>query len=249
MAIMVFDTLCKILCTLAINQSYAWSHEHSQSLLILDLLCHIKMTALHVDVLLGRAWASPTLIGTMAHECFYQSIYLSRGSVCPFQCSREVGNALFSTCAHYNWRLVSNKISTWHSSWQWYRWLRDDNNRDQRHLKTNNFYTTRPLPESDDTHRGGFVQDFSLMWKRSPRSDNTDRCEPQKVHVACRTEVRRRRKATFSVLQQNLQKVTLVRLMSSVWISRCLSEWGDRGTQPHVLVVDTLFPLSLSGTH
>ena len=27
---------------------------------------------------------------------------LSRGSVCPFQCSRELGNALFSTCAHYN---------------------------------------------------------------------------------------------------------------------------------------------------
>ena len=26
------------------------------------------------------------------------------------QCSRELGNALFSTCAHYNWRLVSNKI-------------------------------------------------------------------------------------------------------------------------------------------
>ena len=50
----------------------------------------------------------------MAHAAgnvsIYQSIYLSRGNVCPFQCSREVGNALFSTCAHYNWRLVSNKI-------------------------------------------------------------------------------------------------------------------------------------------
>ena len=66
---------------------------------------------------------SPTLIGTMANAAgnvsIYQSIYLSRGSVCPFQCSREVGNALFSTCAHYNWRLASNigdfKQDTWHS--------------------------------------------------------------------------------------------------------------------------------------
>ena len=44
--------------------------------------------------------------GPRGGEC----IYLSRGSVCPFQCSRKLGNALFSTCAHYNWRLVSNKL-------------------------------------------------------------------------------------------------------------------------------------------
>ena len=81
--------------------------------------------------------------GPRGGEC----IYLSRGSVCPFQCSQELGNALFSTCAHYNWRLVSNKIpgilAIMHR-------LKDDNNRDQRHLKSNNLYTTRPLPESDD---------------------------------------------------------------------------------------------------
>ena len=72
-------------------------------------------TITYVDTLLiGASLSEPHIDwhnGPRGGECFNLSIYLSRGSVCPFQCSREVGNALFSTCAHYTtWRLVSNKI-------------------------------------------------------------------------------------------------------------------------------------------
>ena len=69
---------------------------------------HLEFTQL-----IGASLSEPHIDwhnGPRGGECIYLSIYLSRGSVCPFQCSREVGNALFSTCAHYNWRLVSNKI-------------------------------------------------------------------------------------------------------------------------------------------
>ena len=73
--------------------------------------------------------------------------YLSRGSVCPFQCSRELGNALFSTCAHYNWRLVSNKlilpgILAVTQMTQGRQQQRSETPEKQK------LYTTRPLPES-----------------------------------------------------------------------------------------------------
>ena len=77
----------------------------------------------------------------------YLSIYLSQGSVCPFQCSREVENALFSTCAQYNWRLVSNKIPGILAMMQMTQ------RRQQQRSETpekQQLYTTRPLPESDD---------------------------------------------------------------------------------------------------
>ena len=67
-------------------------------------------------VCLVKAWMSPihalrkTIHGWSRSTVCAEHIYLSRGSVCPFQCSRELGNALFSTCAYYNWRLVSNKL-------------------------------------------------------------------------------------------------------------------------------------------
>ena len=87
----------------------------------------------------------------MAHAAgnvsIYRSIYLSRGSVCPFQCSQEVGNALFSTCAHYNWRLVSIKIPGILAMMQMTQ------GRQQQRSETpekQQLYTTRPLPESDD---------------------------------------------------------------------------------------------------
>ena len=87
----------------------------------------------------------------MAHAAGNVSIwlagYLSRGSVCPFQCSRELGNALFSTSAHYNWRLVSNKlilpgILAMTQMTQGRQQQRSETPEKQQ------LYTTRPLPES-----------------------------------------------------------------------------------------------------
>ena len=157
--------------------------------------------------------------GPRGGEC----IYLSRGSVCPFQCSREVGNALFSTCAHYNWRLVSNKIPGILAMMQ------------------KQLTQVRQQQRSETPEKQQLLHDKAATRKRrreaeSPDQRESGRLERQKEYQ--RAYRRRRRKAVAATEQT----VTLVRLMSScvIAVEPAVSEEAEEPYSSHL--PGTLFP-------
>ena len=145
-----------------------------------------------------------------------QSIYLSRGNICPFQCSREVGNALFSTCAHYNWRLVSNKIPGILAMMQ--------------------MTQGRQQQRSETPEKQQILQDKTATRKRRREAESPDQresggLERQKEYQ--RVYRRRRRKAVAATEQT----VNLVRLMSScvIAVEPAVSEETEEPSHLHII--------------